>query len=98
EVVARSASGALRRWRELHENAPDLHAICEPPRLRMPWSTASEAGRLRCAGLPAKNRRSSAARNKAGSGETQSRCKKAGQIHNGSEAGEASVCSAKQAT
>jgi hypothetical protein len=41
EVVARTASGTLRPWRELHENAPDLHVICQSPR------AASRVGRLR---------------------------------------------------
>jgi hypothetical protein len=47
EVVARTASGTLRPWRKLHENAPDLHVICQSPRLRLPRSAASRVGRLR---------------------------------------------------
>ena len=50
----------------------DFHAMCEPFSLRLPWSTAVRLAGCDAQGCP-KNCRSSAARNRAGSGETQSR-------------------------
>ena len=46
KFVARTASGTLHPWRELHENAADLHIICKTSRLRLPRSAASEVGGL----------------------------------------------------